>query len=119
MSDYINRAKLLEQIEADSKGNEGQYGDEWLFLDTIKSIPSADVKKTGEVIVNMTVDEDALKRMAFKLIEENDFVKVVRCKDCIHNDQCKHRVVMWVEDPINTWHKDIDYCSYGERKDDE
>lgn len=48
-----------------------------------------------------------------------DVVKVVRCKDCIHNDQCKHRVVMWVEDPINTWHKDIDFCSYGERKDDE
>ena len=45
--------------------------------------------------------------------------ELVRCKDCIHNDQCKHRVVMWVEDPINTWHKDIDFCSYGERKDDE
>lgn len=46
-----------------------------------------------------------------------DVVEVVRCKDCIHNDQCKHRVVMWVEDPINTWHKDIDFCSYGERKE--
>lgn len=43
--------------------------------------------------------------------------ELVRCKDCIHNDQCKHRVVMWVEDPINTWHKDIDFCSYGERKE--
>lgn len=50
---------------------------------------------------------------------EKDLVEVVRCKDCIHNDQCKHRVVMWVEDPINTWHKDIDFCSYGERKDNE
>lgn len=48
-----------------------------------------------------------------------DVVEVVRCKDCIHNDQCKHRVVMWVEDPINTWHKDIDFCSYGERKYDD
>lgn len=46
-----------------------------------------------------------------------DVVEVVRCKDCIHNDQCKHRVVMWVEDPINTWHKDIDFCSYGKRKE--
>lgn len=52
-------------------------------------------------------------------IPSADVVEVVRCKDCIHNDQCKHRVVMWVEDPINTWHKDIDYCSYGEREDDE
>lgn len=45
--------------------------------------------------------------------------ELVRCKDCIHNDQCKHRVVMWVEDPINTWHKDIDFCSYGEREEQE
>lgn len=53
------------------------------------------------------------------IVPSADVVEVVRCKDCIHNDQCKHRVVMWVEDPINTWHKDIDYCSYGERKDNE
>lgn len=53
------------------------------------------------------------------VIPSADVVEVVRCKDCIHNDQCKHRVVMWVEDPINTWHKDIDFCSYGERKEQE
>ena len=52
-----------------------------------------------------------------KRLPSADVVEVVRCKDCIHNDQCKHRVVMWVEDPINTWHKDIDFCSYGERKE--
>lgn len=48
-----------------------------------------------------------------------DVVEVVRCKDCIHNDQCKHRVVMWEETPINTWHKDIDFCSYGKEQDNE
>lgn len=52
-----------------------------------------------------------------KRLPPADVAEVVRCKDCIHNDQCKHRVVMWVEDPINTWHKDIDFCSYGERKE--
>lgn len=66
--------------------------------------------------------EDVLQAIAGLLnvteqIDSADVVEVVRCKDCIHNDQCKHRVVMWVEDPINTWHKDIDYCSYGERKE--
>lgn len=58
--------------------------------------------------------------VAVRIIEDlpaADVAEVVRCKDCIHNDQCKHRVVMWVEDPINTWHKDIDFCSYGERKE--
>ena len=63
------------------------------------------------------VKEDAI--CALKDIPSADVVEVVRCKDCIHNDQCKHRVVMWVEDPINTWHKDIDFCSYGERKEQE
>lgn len=53
------------------------------------------------------------------MIPRADVVEVVRCKDCIHNDQCKHRVVMWVESPMNTWHKDIDYCSFGERKEQE
>lgn len=66
--------------------------------------------------------EDVLQAIAGLLnvteqIDSADVVEVVRCKDCIHNDQCKHRVVMWVEDPTNTWHKDIDFCSYGERKE--
>ena len=43
MSDYINIDDLLKQIKIDSKGNEGQYGDEWLFINTIKDIRSADV----------------------------------------------------------------------------
>lgn len=67
------------------------------------------------------IPDDKLDEYAEEFINDDDntIVEVVRCKDCIHNDQCKHRVVMWVEDPINTWHKDIDFCSYGERKDNE
>lgn len=42
MSDLISREELLKQIETDSKGHEGQYGDEWLFIDTINSIPTAE-----------------------------------------------------------------------------
>jgi len=38
--DLIDRDALLEQIEDDSAGNEGQYGDEWQFMDTIKNMPS-------------------------------------------------------------------------------
>lgn len=44
MSDLISRKKLLEQIQADSEGKEGQYGDEWLFIDTINAIPAAEPK---------------------------------------------------------------------------
>jgi hypothetical protein len=93
MSEYIKREDALNAIEVCV--NESVMPEEWRSgmldaYDEVKSyVPSADV------------------------------VEVVRCKDCIHNDQCKHRVVMWVEDPINTWHKDIDFCSYGERKEQE
>ena len=44
MSDLISREELLKQIETDSKGHGGQYGDEWLFIDTINSIPTAEPK---------------------------------------------------------------------------
>lgn len=44
MSDLISRKKLLEQIKADSEGREGQYGDEWFFIDTINAMPTAESK---------------------------------------------------------------------------
>lgn len=42
---YIDADRLNKQIEIDSKGNEGQYGDEWQFIDTINSMPTADVRE--------------------------------------------------------------------------
>ena len=37
--DCISREDLLQQINLDAYGNEGQYGDEWKFLDTIENMP--------------------------------------------------------------------------------
>lgn len=37
--ELIDRKELLKAIERDSEGIKGQYGDEWLFLKTIESIP--------------------------------------------------------------------------------
>lgn len=45
--ELISREELLKQIETDSKGNGGQYGDEWLFIDTINSIPAVEERKEG------------------------------------------------------------------------
>lgn len=82
MSDYIKREDAMKPLYEKWKAAESRGDDdiaEIVKMDyiTVSNVPSADV------------------------------VEVVRCKDCIHNDQCKHRVVMWVEDPTNTWHKDI------------
>ena len=51
MDDLISRKKLLEQIKADSEGHEEQYGDEWLFIDTIIAMPIAE-PKVGKWIKN-------------------------------------------------------------------
>lgn len=39
-----------------------------------------------------------------------DFVEVVRCKDCKHQEQCCEFIMISGKD------KNIDFCSYGERK---
>jgi len=44
MSDLISREGLLKQIEIDSNGEPGCYGDTWKFIDTIKNMPSAQPK---------------------------------------------------------------------------
>ena len=41
MSDPIDREALLRQIDIDSEGEPGYYGDTWKFIDTIKRLPSA------------------------------------------------------------------------------
>ena len=42
MSDLIDREALLRQIDIDSEGEPGYYGDTWKFIDTIKSMPPAE-----------------------------------------------------------------------------
>ena len=39
--DLIDRQALLKQIDIDSDGEPGYYGDTWKFIDTIKSMPPA------------------------------------------------------------------------------
>ena len=50
-----------------------------------------------------------------KFQNKEDFVKVVRCKDCIYHDNEKYcyRCDWYVDNNMN----DDDYCSYGERRE--
>ena len=41
--DLIDRQALLKQIDIDSDGEPGYYGDTWKFIDTIKSMPPAEL----------------------------------------------------------------------------
>ncbi len=42
MSDNISRSALIKQIEIDSDGSPGWYGDTWQFMKTIAKMPSTD-----------------------------------------------------------------------------
>ena len=107
MSRYIDADEFLENE------SEAYMRAQVSFAEEHADTPMKDLTRYVNEAVHKKI------QMLINATESADVVEVVRCKDCIHNDQCKHRVVMWVEDPINTWHKDIDFCSYGERKEQE
>lgn len=81
MNDYIKREDLLKQIDIDSKGNEGQYGDEWLFLKTIKSVPSADVVEVRHSVwrVRLAIPEKEYECMKCK---KAVWWKYLYCPNC-------------------------------------
>lgn len=49
MDDLISRQALLRQIEIDSEGTLGLYGDTWQFINTIRKMPTVD-RPRGEWI---------------------------------------------------------------------
>ena len=66
MSDLIDRQALLRQIDIDSDGEPGYYGDTWKFIDTIKRMPSAlgtNLAEVGTDCISRQAAIDALARM--------------------------------------------------------
>lgn len=57
-------------------------------------------------IKNLTLEE------AEPILEEHDFVKVTRCKDCCHREHCRTTNV-WAVSPSADW-----FCADGERRED-
>ena len=87
-------------------------------------------KETGErCIAKITFDEEDLREIVHKTLENNDFVQVVRCKDCKWFNLNKWAEVDGVQ--IIVGHEICDfwgggcktqkdgYCNYGERKEQE
>ena len=65
--DLIDRQALLKQIDIDSDGEPGYYGDTWKFIDTIKSMPPAqhgtnlaEVGKERRMVNGYPIDADLL-----------------------------------------------------------
>lgn len=78
-------------------------------LKTIESIQSADFNSIESI--RRWIDEQ----------QTADVVEVVRCKDCKHHETFlfdDSKVLCWVHD-TDIVVSPTDYCSYGERKDNE
>lgn len=92
MPKYIDRDALLEKWQSalrkePEKKNMLAYGVFKLFIEKLKSEPTADV------------------------------VEVVRCKDCKSWNKAENSC--GTSDADNSMWFETDFCSYGERKDDE
>ena len=66
--DLIDRQALLKQIDIDSDGEPGYYGDTWKFIDTIKSMPpatqlSANLAEVGTDFISRQAAIDAMAEL--------------------------------------------------------
>ena len=63
-----------------------------------------------------------LYREAMRLfIKEIPSVNIVRCKECKYEPICNHSVQHTTHEPtsVTIGYKSVEWCSYGERRDDE
>lgn len=86
----IDADALMKTMRENSEGNEGWYGDTWAFMRDVENSPTIDA------------------------------VPVVRCKDCKcwtewsnGAGSCSRFALDWIGTDAD------DFCSMGERKDDE
>lgn len=68
MDELIYRYALLRQIEKDSEGTLGSYGENWQFINTIRKMPTVDRRSIGHWI---DIDTQA-------------YTWKVRCSNCGH-----------------------------------
>lgn len=77
----------------------------------------------GEYIEDDGIYSEGVEKECITFIASADVVEVVRCKDCIHAREFKHRgeVIEGIYRcsylKPNTNMFDVDYCRYGKRRD--
>lgn len=86
--DLIDRQALLKQIDIDSDGEPGYYGDTWKFIDTIKSLPSATDKSVGTKLGTdlAEVGTDCISRQAAIEAVQNRHMMLSKEKVLLIND---------------------------------
>lgn len=100
MSDYIKREDMRKKID-----NEVPTSEWRIFLrELLDGVPSADVVENVRLSPIITVTDN----------KPTEWVKVVRCKECIHNGSFDTDCPFGWRDERFDLPDDMDYCSYGE-----
>lgn len=89
----------------------------------LDKIPAADVVSRAtfeQAMWERDVAIQQLKDLGVGFGEKADVAPVVRCDECIHQENCMRQIVFWERDNVleqNTskYHK-LEFCSYGEPK---
>ena len=136
MSDLIDRQALLRQIDIDSDGEPGYYGDTWKFIDTIKRMPSAlgtNLAEVGTDCISRQAAIDALGELVtgttesghtwmytddvFKAIEQLPSAQpdIIRCRNCKFASGDSRICMKFGHSPIG----ELDFCAWAERRTDE
>ena len=137
-SDLISRKELLKQIDIDSDGERGYYGDNWKFIDTIESMPSAEPERltdddfeTIRILLNAYKEKLGNQQRWKEAMEYQRIIdrfmafasaqsEIIRCKDCKY---CEHwyadkgRCFLWHESGIDVFENG--FCNYAERRTNE
>ena len=130
MSDLIDRQALLKQIDIDSDGEPGYYGDTWKFIDTIKNMPIVhDLPKDTDTISRQAAI-DLLKQMrkdgnmvpwegkdVFARIRKLPPAQpeIIRCRECKFASGDSRICMKFDHSPIG----ELDFCAWAERRTDE
>ena len=132
MSDLIDRQELLRQIDIDSDGEPGYYGDTWKFIDTIKSMPPAELgTNLAEVGTDCISREQAIDAArdwyeglicgSFKGLEKRlrslppAQPDIIRCRNCKFASGDSRICMKFGHSPIG----ELDFCAWAERRTDE
>lgn len=94
--DLIDRQALLKQIDIDSDGEPGYYGDTWKFIDTIKSLPSVQLS-TNLAEVGTNLAEEYARAVRNWLVNYQ-----VKCAD-LAGRYTPYEVLGWI---VSDWRKE-------------
>lgn len=96
--DLISRKALLKQIDIDSEGRSGWYGDTWRFIDTINNMPSYEP--------TIEIDADQLAKLLREGWTIHSEPKWIPCSERLPED-LETVNVTWVNHRPQSYYADI------------